>query len=442
MKRLLVLFFICWCIWGLGTTAQALTVDANSIEIVTVDPNASIEAYKGGFAFSGNDVIWSDWRDSNGIPAIMGSNVFEAGHPERTLIFDPNYFSAWGLRKDGNKAIYFSMNMQEYTVLRYIEDTTASEPNVFDVVVSNQSFYNADISGNWIAYTGQDTESEGPALFAVDVNNPSAPLTYQILHDPNGGWWSSVTIDGTYIAFFTETGQSPYSTSIKVANIADPNNPVITSFDVPLDCYGWSGYLYGFDSSGEWLVCSGQFGRVSGIHAIMNYTDTDVNNWEVKTIYKQTNDGCSNVEAGEPSIDAPYVVWTVNSWVHPHAVQDSPETTVEEPSANFIMGAYLLNSGNITTSQLFSSPNNLGAVEVSGEQIVWSTEPIYSLENDEERALLWTGTLKTKCGDWGYPAGDINKDCKVDFIDFALMATSWLECTEPGNPNCVYGTNF
>jgi len=27
-----------------------------------------------------------------------------------------------------------------------------------------------------------------------------------------------------------------------------------------------------------------------------------------------------------------------------------------------------------------------------------------------------------------YPAGDVNFDCKVDFKDFAIMATHWLEC--------------
>jgi len=37
-------------------------------------------------------------------------------------------------------------------------------------------------------------------------------------------------------------------------------------------------------------------------------------------------------------------------------------------------------------------------------------------------------------------SGDLNDDCKVDFYDFAQMASNWLiDCTdEPGNPACVH----
>ncbi|HBG28834.1 MAG: hypothetical protein A2Y10_03630 [Planctomycetes bacterium GWF2_41_51] len=32
------------------------------------------------------------------------------------------------------------------------------------------------------------------------------------------------------------------------------------------------------------------------------------------------------------------------------------------------------------------------------------------------------------CGAWGYLKGDLNKDCSVDFLDFAFIAENWLEC--------------
>jgi hypothetical protein len=37
------------------------------------------------------------------------------------------------------------------------------------------------------------------------------------------------------------------------------------------------------------------------------------------------------------------------------------------------------------------------------------------------------------CGDAQhlYPAGDVNHDCRVNFLDFAAMASHWLECTAP-----------
>ena len=37
------------------------------------------------------------------------------------------------------------------------------------------------------------------------------------------------------------------------------------------------------------------------------------------------------------------------------------------------------------------------------------------------------------CGDPNrpYPAGDISHDCRVDFVDLAILAAHWMECTAP-----------
>jgi hypothetical protein len=34
--------------------------------------------------------------------------------------------------------------------------------------------------------------------------------------------------------------------------------------------------------------------------------------------------------------------------------------------------------------------------------------------------------------------GDINKDCRVDLIDFAELAGNWLRCNDPLDPACLY----
>lgn len=41
------------------------------------------------------------------------------------------------------------------------------------------------------------------------------------------------------------------------------------------------------------------------------------------------------------------------------------------------------------------------------------------------------------CGDAGYFAGDANRDCVVNFEDFAEMASAWLKCTNMGDEDCV-----
>lgn len=43
------------------------------------------------------------------------------------------------------------------------------------------------------------------------------------------------------------------------------------------------------------------------------------------------------------------------------------------------------------------------------------------------------------CGDPGtvYLDSDVNKDCRVDLLDWAIFAADWLECTIPGDPVCI-----
>jgi hypothetical protein len=33
--------------------------------------------------------------------------------------------------------------------------------------------------------------------------------------------------------------------------------------------------------------------------------------------------------------------------------------------------------------------------------------------------------------------GDLDKDCDVDFYDYNILASEWLQCNDPSNPNCV-----
>ncbi len=51
----------------------------------------------------------------------------------------------------------------------------------------------------------------------------------------------------------------------------------------------------------------------------------------------------------------------------------------------------------------------------------------------------YTSTVPKQCGDPGtyYYGGDINRDCKVDWQDFAIFAEGWLGCTDPEDPNCL-----
>jgi len=40
------------------------------------------------------------------------------------------------------------------------------------------------------------------------------------------------------------------------------------------------------------------------------------------------------------------------------------------------------------------------------------------------------------CGSQGRYAGDVNADCYVNLLDFAVLAQSWFDCTDPVNADC------
>jgi len=53
--------------------------------------------------------------------------------------------------------------------------------------------------------------------------------------------------------------------------------------------------------------------------------------------------------------------------------------------------------------------------------------------------LILSGTERPECGygQWAYRSADLNQDCYVDWADFGIFASHWLECTDPGPP-CNY----
>jgi len=68
----------------------------------------------------------------------------------------------------------------------------------------------------------------------------------------------------------------------------------------------------------------------------------------------------------------------------------------------------------------------------SGNTVVWVDSrdgnlQIYAIVLDGPEVARCTSKL----------TGDINDDCKVDFIDYTLMASQWLECNLEPKEACL-----
>jgi hypothetical protein len=119
-------------------------------------------------------------------------------------------------------------------------------------------------------------------------------------------------------------------------------------------------------------------------------------------------------------------------------------------STGKVTGVY--NTGGFSASNSgVCSNNNFWDIETSGWEISacgtgkttsemmhrdtyepdWDFDTIWSINEGTEYPVI--GFYTPKCGDpWHpYPEGDFNHDCKVDFADFAVFCSHWLECTDP-----------
>ena len=83
----------------------------------------------------------------------------------------------------------------------------------------------------------------------------------------------------------------------------------------------------------------------------------------------------------------------------------------------------------------------------------WSYNETFTVLNYPLRVAFQKGVTKSQvssatlvalglpcgcgCIDDNFPAGDINSDCYVNFADFAVLAGSWLDCTEPTDAKCL-----
>jgi len=74
-----------------------------------------------------------------------------------------------------------------------------------------------------------------------------------------------------------------------------------------------------------------------------------------------------------------------------------------------------------------------GSFSYSGLDISPPHEPFHN-GRINIKALVDILEMPRRCGHLGtiYLPGDLNKDCKVDFKDFAKFADKWLDSTEPG----------
>jgi hypothetical protein len=391
-------------------TTWAVTLDANSIVVITTAAGHQVYGYEGSFAIAGSCAVWIDQRDPNR-PAVYGVRLADPLHQE--FVIDPNVPGCSRLAASGPLLVYdVALPFGEYR-LRLADITDPGLPRLWEHVMAWAAYF-LDISGSVIAYAGYDPQPTRDKVAIWDISDPNNWLPYPIDTLPESQSVAGLALDGNHVVWSANFGGD--DAYVKVADITDRQNPQFGTAVLPPDIS-----FERLDISGAWLVAAGQYTWQRRIFAVHNYTDVD--HWNIGTLWQ---DGEGEYYVSGPRLEQPIAVWIVTTRVP--SLLSGPPKPLAGTDEQRLKAGYLLPDNKFSVSTLRQSSEWLGAADISSANVVWSeaTEP----------TELFKGVISPDCGDWGYKTGDLNRDCMVDLKDFALFAADWLECTLPNGPNC------
>jgi hypothetical protein len=395
----------------LCSSVQAMKIDSNSVAAITTDPCHQVNGYSGGFGVSGNVAAWTDQRDPLGVGRVYGVNLDDPCHQE--FLVDANASNTYQLAISGPVIVYTVQRLDGSQFVRVEDITNQSSPRIiaeFSPLV--EYVYYLDVSGNVVAYCDWET------VCMADISDANNIRQYIISVLPSGDYASGLAIDANRIIWSANSSEP--NGYVRVADITDANNPNIATAFLPENTAFGS-----IDASGEWLAAAGLSNWRYRIFAVHNYSD--VNNWKIETLWKEGEGGDYYVSG--PRIDGPVTVWVTNTGV---PTADEPTGPSPQQPEYFLKAGYLMGNGGFSVSTLLQDLFEIDAADISNSQVVWSQM--------HDVIDLYKGSIMLQCGDWGYKRGDLDRNCKVDLSDFAMLADDWLKCTMPDDPECESGS--
>ena len=410
--ELIVLF------WSLAAASQAMYLGENSIEEITTHPEHQVYGYEQTFAVSSGTAVWFDFRDTEWIPRVYGVNLSDPSHTE--FIIDLNASGREYLAMSGTRITYPVQEFSGPQYLRVVDISNQSKPHLFDITLPTPYIGYLDISGARIAYTGIDPENNYQEIvYLADITDPNVVQQIPVFFMPEYDYVSGLTIDEDRIIWPRENADR--SREVQIADISNPSAPNISTAILPEKIS-----FNSLQASGAWLISCGQEGWQRRIFAVHNYWDTD--NWDIQILWREGENGEYLISV--PRVNGHIAVWVTTTSMPALSGLDS----IDGQSQYLIKAAYLMDNGRFSISTLLADSNEIGYADISGTQVVWSCR-----QSEAEVTDLFKAEINLECGDWGYRTSDLNRDCKVDLKDLAIMSREWLACTQPEQENCEFG---
>jgi len=277
-----------------------------------------------------------------------------------------------------------------------------AEPKIFVVSgIANNDERRPAIHGNTVVW--QDGQAGDFNIYGADITDLNNPVEFQIAafeHDQQGPaiyrttvvWQDNFFGDWDIYAADIWRRNKPAEAAVSFIE-NDQQNPAIWGNIVVWQSYGL-------------LTENNFFGAYSAEAAsAAKAEDWDIYAADVCELSNPVEFAITTNESSQtnPDIDGNIVVW-----------QDYRNN-------NWDIFGY-----NLTTQkefQITDDSHDQTNPAISGNVVVWQD---YRNGNSEIYAVVLNGPEVARCA--SRIAGDVNSDCKVDFADFAIIASHWLEC--------------
>ncbi|MCX5638660.1 MAG: hypothetical protein NTX52_13370 [Planctomycetota bacterium] len=263
------------------------------------------------------------------------------------------------------------------------------------------------------AYNGAGVVTPGVAFVGTQLIPTDPNLAYhdyQIIYDPagdNGNGGVKYYLDGMFFGAATKSMAS--NTTLARLDFGSSRGPVTDS---------------------RWSLVRFQIGQIP-VQGHLVVTETDGN---TQVLEGGLTDEYTIALVSAPEAGAEVTV-SISNLSNPAQVQASPAVLVFDDSN-------------------WSTPQTVTVTAV--DDTVLETDPhltmlVHWIISDDTAlnglfgGIVNVNVLENDCGAWGYNLadvagpggiGDVYRDCVVDMVDLAAIASQWLKCSIPNDPSC------
>lgn len=320
----------------------------------------------------GNTVVWCDYRYLTG--CIFGADISDPNQPTEFIV------SKQSFREDDPQISGSCIAFRNYT-----KDYCSNNDSRYNIFINDGSvkqITNNDCSSSWVVFGGNDGEivtwKHGSGIWGYEISTDSLFRASRTTSSYVEHGYPPDVSEGKIV--WVDRDESDYY-NIHVFNISEWKEYIVSSSPEPIESIRIDGNIIVFPANDD-------------IYAI------DISDLNLAFAFPICTD---ESEQRDPAISGNNIVWT------------------DSRNGNSDIYGY-----NMLTQEEFcvtANPDNQTDPAIDGNTVVWVNDK--NGQKDIYGAILG-GPVIPYCDQ--KPHGDLNNDCKVTIIDFAIMASSWTQC--------------